>query len=132
MEAAQHGRLTWNLKRWKRRYRFEERIRKEFLVYRTCDHIIATTIPQDELLQEHYDVLERHITIIPPGIDENRFSPVRQEEKRELQERYSVSPNGVLAVGRMAANKGHDLLIEALPTLIKPGARRAPYCGHRW
>lgn len=107
------------------RYRFEERIRKEFLVYRTCDHIIATTIPQDELLQQHYDVLERHITVIPPGIDENRFSPVRQEEKRELQARYGVSPNGVLAVGRMAANKGHDLLIEALPTLITlvPDAR---------
>jgi mannosylfructose-phosphate synthase len=107
------------------RYRFEERIRKEFLVYRTCDHIIATTIPQDELLREHYDVLERHITVIPPGIDENRFSPVRQEEKRDLQARYGVSPNGVLAVGRMAANKGHDLLIEALPTLISlvPDAR---------
>jgi mannosylfructose-phosphate synthase len=107
------------------RYRFEERIRKEFLVYRTCDHIIATTLPQNELLQEHYDVLERHITVIPPGIDENRFSPVRQEEKRDLQARYGVAPNGVLAVGRMAANKGHDLLIEAMPTLISlvPDAR---------
>lgn len=107
------------------RYRFTERIRKEFLVYRTCDHIIATTIPQTDLLQQHYDVLERHITVIPPGIDENRFSPVRQEDKRALQEQYGVSPNGVLAVGRMAANKGHDLLIGAMPTLIglAPDAR---------
>ena len=32
-------------------YRFEERIRKEFLVYRNCDYIIATTAPQTELLQ---------------------------------------------------------------------------------
>lgn len=107
------------------KYRFTERIRKEFLVYRTCDHIIATTVPQNELLQEHYDVLERQITVIPPGIDENRFSPVRQEEKLELQTHYDMQPNDVLAVGRMAANKGHDLLIESLATLTQlvPDAR---------
>ncbi|MEZ4519912.1 MAG: hypothetical protein R3C44_24800 [Chloroflexota bacterium] len=76
-------------------------------------------------------MLERHITVIPPGIDENRFSPVRQEEKRVLQEQYNVNPNGVLAVGRMAANKGHDLLIQALPTLINlvPGGAA---CGRDW
>jgi mannosylfructose-phosphate synthase len=107
------------------RFRFQERIRKEFLVYRTCDHIIATTLPQTELLQAHYDVLERHVTVVPPGIDENRFSPVRREKQRELQERYQLKPNDVLAVGRMAANKGHDLLIQALPTLLDlvPDAR---------
>jgi mannosylfructose-phosphate synthase len=107
------------------RFRFQERIRKEFLVYRTCSHIIATTLPQTELLQTRYDVLERHVTVIPPGIDENRFSPVRREVKRELQKRYQLKPNDVLAVGRMAANKGHDLLIQALPTLLNlvPDAR---------
>jgi mannosylfructose-phosphate synthase len=107
------------------RYRFEERIRKEFLVYRTCDYLIATTDPQMELLQAHYDVLGRHMTVIPPGMDENRFSPVSQEVKRELQKRYGLRPNDVLAVGRMAANKGHDLLIQAMPTLLDlvPDAR---------
>jgi mannosylfructose-phosphate synthase len=108
-----------------RKYRFEERIRKEFLVYRTCDHIIATTAPQTELLQEHYDVLERQISVVPPGMDENRFSPIRQEEREALQARYGLEPNDVLAVGRMATNKGHDLLINAMPTLLKlvPDAR---------
>lgn len=107
------------------KYRFEERIRHEFLVYRTCDHIIATTEPQTELLQKHYDVLERHITVIPPGMDENRFSPVRQEDRHLLRERYNLQPHDVLAVGRMAANKGYDLLVQSLPTLFKlvPDAR---------
>ena len=106
-------------------YRFEERIRKEFLVYRNCDHIIATTEPQTELLQKHYDVLERHITVIPPGIDENRFSPVRQQDVTGLRERYDFQPHDVLTLGRMAANKGYDLLIRALPPLISlaPDAR---------
>jgi mannosylfructose-phosphate synthase len=108
-----------------RTYRFEERIRKEFLVYRNCDHIIATTAPQTELLQTEYDVLERHITTIPPGMDEDRFSPIRQKQRIELKERYGLQEYDVLTVGRMAANKGYDLLLNSLPTLLSlvPDAR---------
>jgi mannosylfructose-phosphate synthase len=107
------------------RYRFEERIRAEFLVYRSCDHIIATTEPQTELLQVQYDVLERHVTVIPPGMDETRFSPIRQEEMKALRGKYGFQEHDVLVVGRMAANKGYDLLIESLPTLLAlvPDAR---------
>ncbi|NIV15644.1 MAG: glycosyltransferase [Aliifodinibius sp.] len=100
-------------------YRFEERIRKEFLVYQTCDQIIATTEPQTELLEKQYDVLERHITVIPPGMDENRYSPVRQEERDELRKRYDITGKDVLVVGRMASNKGYDLLFKSLPTLFE-------------
>ncbi|MGF1504949.1 MAG: glycosyltransferase [Anaerolineae bacterium] len=108
-----------------REYRFEERIRTEFLIYRTCDHIIATTQHQTEIIQEHYDVLDRHTTVVPPGMDENRFSPVRQEEVDDLRSRYELGEFDVLALGRMAENKGYDLLIKALPTLfeLKPEAR---------
>ncbi len=106
-------------------YRFKERIRKEFLVYRSCDQIIATTHPQTELLQEEYDVLERHITVIPPGMDEESFSPVRQAELKRIREEYQFQEHDVLVVGRMAANKGYDLLIRSLPTLTElvPEAR---------
>jgi mannosylfructose-phosphate synthase len=102
-----------------KKYRFEERIHTEFLVYRNCDHLIATTEPQTQLLQEQYDVLERHITVIPPGMDENRFSPVRREELEGLQQRYNLRGHDVFVVGRMAANKGYDLLIRAIPTLLQ-------------
>ena len=108
-----------------RTYRFEERIHKEFLVYQMSDHVIATTEPQAELLHEQYDLLERRMTVIPPGMDENRFPPVRQDERRELQERRGLQSHDVLALGRMAHNKGYDLLIRALPTLFElvPEAR---------
>jgi len=106
-------------------YRFEERIHKEFLVFQTCDHIIATTEPQHELLQKQYDVLERHITVIPPGMDEDRFIPVRQQEREQLQKKYKFKKQDVFVVGRMAANKGYDLLLQSLPTLFElvPEAR---------
>ncbi|HEY1389913.1 MAG TPA: glycosyltransferase [Ktedonobacterales bacterium] len=99
-------------------YRFKERIRKEFLVYRACQQLIATTDHQTQILQEQYGVLERHITVIPPGLDEQRFSPVRPEIQRELRERYQVQPCDILTVGRMAANKGYDLLLQAMPTVL--------------
>ncbi len=106
-------------------YRFSERIEKEFFVFQMCNHVIATTEPQTELLMEHYDVLERRVSVIPPGMDENRFSPVRAEDQKVLREKYDFKEHDVLALGRMASNKGHDLLIKSMPTLIKlvPDAR---------
>jgi mannosylfructose-phosphate synthase len=108
-----------------KRYRFEERIKKEFFVFQMCNHVIATTDPQFELLTTKYDVLPRRISVIPPGMDENRFSPVRMEDKKMLQKKLGFGEHDVLVVGRMAKNKGHDLLIKSLPTLLKlvPEAR---------
>ncbi|MFH1906963.1 MAG: glycosyltransferase [Chloroflexota bacterium] len=98
-------------------YRFEERIRREFLIYRSCDHIIATTEEQLEMLQSQYNLTERHITVIPPGVDENRFTPVLSLVRQKLRERLGMTTPTIYAVGRMATNKGYDLLIQALPTV---------------
>jgi mannosylfructose-phosphate synthase len=94
-------------------YRLQERIRKEFLIYRSCDHIIATTAEQLEQLQAHYDLSDKHIDVIPPGVDETRFTPARKMERQEIKNRFEIGPNTIFAVGRMAANKGYDLLIQA-------------------
>lgn len=106
-------------------YRFKERIRKEFLVYQMCDHVIATTEPQAELLKRDYDLLSQRMTVVPPGMDESRFSPIRQAEIKDLQEELGLRAYDVLTLGRMAHNKGYDLLIRALPTLfdLVPEAR---------
>ncbi|HSH02646.1 MAG TPA: glycosyltransferase [Anaerolineae bacterium] len=106
-------------------YRFEERIRKEFLVYQMCDYVIATTMPQVELLVREYDLLEQRVRAIPPGMDEERFSPVRGSERKRLQEKYGFKDKDVLILGRMAHNKGYDLLLRGLPTLFElvPEAR---------
>ena len=106
-------------------YRFEERIRKEFLIYQLCDHVIATTEQQVELLKDEYDLLDSRVTRIPPGMDENRFSPVRQADLVALRKKYGLKEFDLLALGRMAHNKGYDLLFNALPTLFElvPEAR---------
>jgi mannosylfructose-phosphate synthase len=99
------------------KYRFEERIRKEFLIYRNCDYVIATTQQQVEVLHEQYNIPEDHITRIPPGIDEARYTPVTPRQLKALRKRLGFSAHDVYAVGRAASNKGYDLLIKALPTL---------------
>jgi mannosylfructose-phosphate synthase len=58
-------------------------------------------------------------------MDENRYSPVRMEDKRQLQKKFGFGEHDVLVVGRMAKNKGHDLLLKSIPVLLKivPDAR---------
>lgn len=106
-------------------YRFEERIQKEFVLYRSCDHVIATTEQQAELIEDHYDLPSEHITMIPPGIDEQRFTAVTPMQLAGIRERLNMSKNDVYVVGRAATNKGYDLIIDALPHLLKlqPEAR---------
>ncbi|WP_189360760.1 glycosyltransferase [Algibacter mikhailovii] len=112
-------------KEMEKTYRFKERIRKEYFVYQMCNHIIATTLPQVDLLTKQYDVLPKNCTMIPPGIDENRFFPVPSKENDKIRVKYDIHPTDILTLGRMAHNKGYDLLIQALPTVFElcPEAR---------
>lgn len=106
-------------------YRFKERIEKEFLIYRNCDHIIATTEQQVELIHDDYGIPRDHVTLIPPGIDEQRFTPVQPSRIREIRKRIGFEETDVYCVARAAMNKGIDLLIESLPHLrrLVPTAR---------
>jgi mannosylfructose-phosphate synthase len=106
-------------------YRFTERIEKEFLVYRNCDHIIATTEQQVDLIHADYGIPRDHITLIPPGMDEQRFTPAQPARIKAIREQIGFAANDVYCVGRAATNKGIDLLIGSLPALRKlvPNAR---------
>ena len=106
-------------------YRFDERIRKEFLTFRRCEMVIATTNQQVEILSGDYEVPNNHIAMIPPGIDEGRYTPVTRSETTAIRRRLKFRKHDVYTVGRAAANKGYDLLIRALPELreVVPDAR---------
>ncbi|MEQ9459682.1 MAG: glycosyltransferase [Phycisphaeraceae bacterium] len=106
-------------------YRFDERIDKEFLVYRNCDHVIATTDQQVDILEADYAVPNEHMTMIPPGIDEARFMPAQPARLAAIRKRLGFNEHDVYAVGRVATNKGYDLLIRSLPYLrqVLPKAR---------
>ncbi|WP_298983283.1 glycosyltransferase [uncultured Roseibium sp.] len=106
-------------------YRFEERIQREFVLYRNCDHVISTTEQQTDLIVEHYQLPKEHITMIPPGIDEGRFMPATPGKVEDARARHDMKDTDIYVVGRAAENKGYDLIIEALPKILElqPEAR---------
>jgi mannosylfructose-phosphate synthase len=101
-----------------RKYNFRKRIREEKVIYDECDALIATTPPQREILDKgEYDVLPEKIYTVPPGYDDTRFFPVSRASRQVLKQEYGYQGRVVLALGRIARNKGYDLLLRAMPVV---------------
>lgn len=109
-----------------RKYNFKRRIRDEKAIYDACDGLIATTPQQrDILVRGAYDVPRDKIYVVPPGYDDTRFYPVSIASRAALKREHGYEGRIVLALGRMAANKGYDLLIRAMVPVYQrvPDAR---------
>ncbi|MEM6332938.1 MAG: glycosyltransferase [Planctomycetota bacterium] len=97
------------------KYNFNRRVRDETVLFDECDGIIATTPQQRDLLRgEFYGVAPDKINVIPPGYDDTRFFPVSKASRAALKLQYGYEGRIVLALGRIARNKGYDLLIQAM------------------
>lgn len=108
------------------KYNFCRRIREEKVIYDECDLLIATTPSQrDVLCGVNYDVPEDKISVIPPGYDDHRFFPVSLATRHSLKSKLRFDGPVILALGRIAKNKGYDLLLQAMPMVLKriPDAR---------
>lgn len=101
------------------KYNFKQRIREEKVIYDECDLLIATTpIQRDILLGSSYDVAPEKIRVIPPGYDDQRFFPVSLATRRLLKQKFGLKGPVVLALGRIAKNKGYDLLIRSMAVVL--------------
>ncbi|MEZ5320573.1 MAG: glycosyltransferase [Microthrixaceae bacterium] len=58
-------------------------------------------------------------TVVPPGVDPNRFVPLRRDEVRSVRSRLGVPVDAtvVLSVSRLVPRKGMDVLVEAAARL---------------
>jgi mannosylfructose-phosphate synthase len=109
-----------------RKYNFRMRIREEKTIYDECDLVLATTPQQRDILAgEAYDVPREKIRVLPPGYDDTRFFPVSLATSAAIKAEKGYEGPVVLALGRMAHNKGYDLLIRAMEVVIRrvPEAR---------
>jgi mannosylfructose-phosphate synthase len=103
-----------------RRYNFRRRIREEKVIYDECDVLLATTPQQRDILAaSEYDVPRDKIRVIPPGYDDARFFPVSLATRQALKQDLDLEGRIVLALGRIANNKGYDLLIRAMPVVFQ-------------
>ncbi|MBI2927486.1 MAG: glycosyltransferase [Verrucomicrobia bacterium] len=103
--------------KFEKQYNFTERIRQERLLYAAADLVVATTPPQLDLLAEDYEAPAEKCRMIPPGYDDNRFFPVSEASRNAIRQRLGFSRKLVMAIGRLARNKGYDLLIHGFAVL---------------
>jgi mannosylfructose-phosphate synthase len=98
---------------FEKKYNFTQRIREERQLYRHCDQVIATTPLQVDMIVSDYGAPPEQVHMIPPGYDDNRFFPVSAASRDAIRARLGFKGRVVLALGRLARNKGYDLLLNA-------------------
>jgi len=104
---------------FERHYNFRRRITEESRIYRECDLVIATTPPQVDLIVKDYKTPEYKVRMVPPGYDDHRFFPVSEASRATIRRRLGFRRKTILALGRLARNKGYDLLIDAFALVAK-------------
>jgi len=111
----------------------EQRREAERRLVHLVDRIVVATEHERRLLRQLYRVPETKVSVIPLGVDRDRFQPrpraagtvaaVRQRLSLAAEERL------VLAVGRLEPLKGFDILIRALGEMTQRGQVRLAIVG---
>jgi mannosylfructose-phosphate synthase len=99
--------------KFEKQYNFTQRLHHERLLYASADIVLATTPQQMEILEQHYDVPSEKRRMIPPGYDDNRFYSVSESSRLAIRQQLGFRGPVVMALGRLARNKGYDLLLQA-------------------
>ncbi len=95
------------------KFNFSKRNYYERQIYDDAELVIATTPVQTDLLLADYETPREKVRMIPPGYDDNRFFPMGDASRQAIRNRLGFEGRVVLALGRLATNKGYDLLIRA-------------------
>lgn len=96
----------------------DERIRGELRVLGVADRIIAATLAEEAQLNWLYEADMSKVSIVPPGVDLERFTPIPQSEAKARIGIPSHHQN-ILFAGRIEPLKGIDTLLQAIALIQK-------------
>lgn len=99
------------------------RIRGERKAMWAADQVVAATPAEQADLQWLYELHTDKVSVIPPGVDLERFKPASKTEARAALG-FDPSQRLVLFVGRIEALKGIDTLIRSMFFLGETEAAR--------
>jgi D-inositol-3-phosphate glycosyltransferase len=96
----------------------QSRIDGESRVLRTADRIIAATPAEQAQLNWLYGADLDKVSIIPPGVDLERFTPI---DKKEAKTHVGIpcGDKNILFVGRIEPLKGIDTMLQAMALIQK-------------
>ncbi len=83
------------------------------------DHLIASSTPTAELVMNKFGIPESRITAIGDGVDLKVFC--QQEKDLGLMDQLGIDPQDrvIVFIGVLTAYQGIDLLLEAMPAILK-------------
>lgn len=105
----------WGGRRRKMLRRFYDKFLAQS-VLDSADAVIAQTRLEAEDIARRLNLSKEKTKIIPPGVDISRFDNLPDE--RLFRKEFDVEDRIVLFVGRLATNKGLDVLIGAAPKVM--------------
>ncbi|MDP5032261.1 glycosyltransferase family 4 protein [Paraglaciecola sp.] len=85
---------------------------------RGADLLICNSENSKRVLLAHWDVNPIKIQVITPGVDTSVFAPATRNTALRKHFGWEARPV-ILTVSRLEARKGHDVLVKALPDIIK-------------
>lgn len=117
--AALEQGITLNEGELERQNNFNQRIETEKVIMNQVNKVVATTLPQKDIICDRYDISGKKLAIITPGFDPDKYRRMEEHSLKKAIEKHRLPPRFVLAVGRITPYKGYDLLLQAMKCVVK-------------
>ena len=106
-------------KEFEKQYNFKKRNETEKMIMNNADKVIATTPQQKDIIYEKYEIPEGKVAVITPGFDTNKYRKLAKRALTEVVQERKLPEKFIMTVGRIASNKGYDLLLEAMKYILE-------------